>query len=173
MAGYKTHDRLTLYTALLLGPACYGAVTHLPLWDARLQARPWRTTLLFLGAYLFSGLLLSSDLDTASRVYRRWGPLRLLWYPYQRLVAHRSFLSHGLLGPLLRLAYLYGVVELLLLIGYRLASLAGYPTQVAEAGLRLTAQVLPFLVAHPHLSVPLLAGLLLGGVVHALVDLGS
>ena len=175
MAGYKTHDRVTLYSAAFLAPLCYWGVSRgeLPLGHALLAASPWRTTVLIIGAYLFSGLWLSNDLDTRSRVLRRWGPLRLLWYPYRRLVAHRSFLSHGLLGPLLRLVYLYVVLELSLLVGYRLASLAGYATDVVDAGLRVSARVLPLAVAYPQWSVPFLIGLVLGSVMHSLVDLWS
>jgi uncharacterized metal-binding protein len=58
-------------------------------------------------AFLLGGLLLSPDLDTHSNPTRRWGPLRLLWWPYRRLLRHRSLLSHGpLLGSAGRLAYL-------------------------------------------------------------------
>jgi uncharacterized metal-binding protein len=64
----------------------------------------------FVGAYLFSCLLLSPDLDLArSSPQNRWGPLRLLWRPYARLFRHRG-LSHNLLfGPLSRILYL-GVI---------------------------------------------------------------
>ena len=41
-------------------------------------------------AFLLGGLLLSPDLDTHSNPTRRWGPLRLLWWPYRRLLRHRS-----------------------------------------------------------------------------------
>ena len=45
-------------------------------------------------AFLLGGLLLSPDLDTRSNPTRRWGPLRLLWWPYRRVLRHRSLLSH-------------------------------------------------------------------------------
>jgi uncharacterized metal-binding protein len=157
-----------------LGPVCYWAIhryepTALG-YDFTLT--PLRTTLLVVGAYLFSGLFLSNDLDTQSRIYKRWGPIRVVWYPYQRLVAHRSILSHGILiGPLLRVLYLYVMVELALLVAYRIATLAGYPMQVVDTGFRLSANLLPYLVGHPQLSVPLLAGLILGGLSHSIIDL--
>jgi uncharacterized metal-binding protein len=132
---------------------------------------PLTSTLLVVGAYLFSGLLLSNDLDTYSRPYRRWGPLRMLWYPYQCLVAHRSILSHGvLIGPLLRVLYLYAMVEVLLFVAYHGAALTGYSTYVTQAGLQVTANILPYLIAHPQVSVPLLVGLVLGGLAHSLLD---
>jgi len=65
-------------------------------------------------AFLVGGLLLSPDLDTHSRPTRRWGPLRLLWWPYRKLLRHRSLLSHGpFLGTLGRLGYLGGLVLVL------------------------------------------------------------
>jgi uncharacterized metal-binding protein len=58
-------------------------------------------------AFLLGGLLLSPDLDTRSNPTRRWGPLRLLWWPYRRLLRHRSVVSHSpVLGILGRLLYL-------------------------------------------------------------------
>ena len=38
------------------------------------------------------GLSISPDLDTTSRPTRRWGPLRVLWWPYRTLLRHRSLL---------------------------------------------------------------------------------
>ena len=65
-------------------------------------------------AFLVGGLLLSPDLDTRSRPTRRWGPLRLLWWPYRKLLRHRSLLSHGpFLGTLGRVGYLGGLVLVL------------------------------------------------------------
>ena len=79
-------------------------------------------------SFLLGGLLLSPDLDTRSNPTRRWGPLRLLWWPYRNLLRHRSLLSHSpLLGSCGRLLYL-GV----LLIGLSwLAQPLGTPTPAA------------------------------------------
>ncbi len=61
--------------------------------------------------FLIGGLLLSPDLDTRSNATRRWGPLRLLWWPYRRLLRHRSLLSHTpLIGTAGRLLYLGAVL---------------------------------------------------------------
>lgn len=173
MPSYKTHDRVTLYSACALGPACYWAITtYQPVVGGYTFAvAPLMTTLIVVGAYVFSGLLLSNDLDTPSRITRRWGPLRVVWYPYQRLVAHRSVLSHGvLIGPLLRLVYLYVLLELVLLVVFRIAMLSGSSVSVVDAGFRLSARVLPYLLAHPQMSLPLLFGLVLGGLSHSVID---
>lgn len=59
-------------------------------------------------AHLLGGLLLSPDLDLISRPYKRWGLLRFIWVPYQRLIPrHRHWLSHGVIvGSVVRLLYL-------------------------------------------------------------------
>lgn len=173
MASYKTHDRVTIYSAVLLAPLCYWATkSYSPmLWGYPLTATPLATTLLVVGAYLFSGLWLSNDLDIDSRIYRRWGPLRWLWYPYQKLVSHRSWLSHGFaIGPLGRMVYLYGMIELTLLVAHQLLLRVGGSTEAIEAGLSITAQVWPYVTANPHISVPVAVGLVLGGLSHSLVD---
>jgi len=49
--------------------------------------------------------LLSPDLDLKSRPWKRWGVLRVLWLPYQR-IPHRHWLSHGVLvGSVGRVLY--------------------------------------------------------------------
>jgi uncharacterized metal-binding protein len=94
MASGRQHDRLTRRLALPFG---------LLWWPALGPAGAGVAGL----AFLIGGLWLSPDLDTPSRPTRRWGPLSLLWWPYRRLLSHRSLLSHApLLGTTLRLAYL-------------------------------------------------------------------
>lgn len=62
---------------------------------------------LFVGAYLFSTLFLSPDLDLRKCDSRKnWGALGILWEPYSRLFAHRG-LSHSLIwGTSTRIIYL-------------------------------------------------------------------
>jgi uncharacterized metal-binding protein len=63
--------------------------------------------------FLFGGLMFGPDLDTVSRQYSRWGPLRLLWYPYRSVFRHRSRWSHGLtFGASIRVIYFFGVITL-------------------------------------------------------------
>jgi uncharacterized metal-binding protein len=59
-------------------------------------------------AHYVGGLMLSPDLDLVSRPYKRWGLLRFIWLPYQRLIPrHRHWLSHGpVIGSAVRLVYL-------------------------------------------------------------------
>ena len=96
MASGQHHDRATLgwslpiglATGSLLGPTAGGIA---------------------FAAFLFGGLWLSPDLDTHSNALHRWGPLGGIWWPYRRLIPHRSIWSHGpLLGTAVRLLVLLG-----------------------------------------------------------------
>jgi uncharacterized metal-binding protein len=123
MASGRSHDRATWALALPFGALCY----------------PWlglAGVAVGAAAFLTGGLLLSPDLDTRSNATRRWGPLRVLWWPYRRWLAHRSLVSHTpLIGTAGRLLYL-----LVLLLGLcLLARPLGAPTpqQLIAAGLAL------------------------------------
>ncbi len=64
-------------------------------------------------AMLFGGLMFGPDLDIQSRQYTRWGPLRLLWWPYKVAFRHRSRWSHGIVfGTLIRVVYFAAVLTL-------------------------------------------------------------
>jgi uncharacterized metal-binding protein len=57
-------------------------------------------------SHLLGGLYLSPDLDLKSLPWKRWGILRFLWLPYQR-IPHRHWLSHApVIGSIGRLLYL-------------------------------------------------------------------
>jgi uncharacterized metal-binding protein len=94
MASGRSHDRATGLLALPFGL----------LWWPLLGAMG---TMVAAAAFLIGGLWLSPDLDTRSNATRRWGPLRLLWWPYRRSLPHRSIFSHSpVLGTAGRLFYL-------------------------------------------------------------------
>ncbi len=68
-------------------------------------------------AFLTGGLFLSPDLDTYSVALKRWGVLRALWWQYQKIIPHRSILSHGpFLGTTLRVCYLLTLLLLILFL---------------------------------------------------------
>ena len=57
-------------------------------------------------SHLLGGLYLSPDLDLKSNPWKRWGVLRFIWLPYQR-IPHRHWLSHApIVGSIGRLLYL-------------------------------------------------------------------
>ena len=96
MASGPNHDKSIYVTSpviLLVGAHYFG----------------WESGVIAASANLLGGLLLSPDLDLVSPPYQRWGPLRWIWVPYQRLIPkHRHWLSHGvLIGSVLRLLYLF------------------------------------------------------------------
>jgi uncharacterized metal-binding protein len=96
--------------------------------------------------FLIGGLLLSPDLDTRSNATRRWGVLKLLWWPYRRALSHRSLFSHSpLLGSSLRLAYLAGIV---LLVSTCLQPMGAPPPQMLVGGAaRLWQQHTPLILS--------------------------
>ena len=95
MPSGRTHDRITLWMLPFIVGLCY-----LITYNGEL-------TLLFSGGFFFSGLMFGPDLDIYSIQFKRWGIFRYLWLPYQKLLHHRSFFSHGLIiGTMIRVIYL-------------------------------------------------------------------
>ena len=95
MPSGKTHDGLTWGAAfpLAFGIGWYG--------------EGWVSAAIFGAGFLFGGLMFGPDLDLPSVQTRRWGPLRGIWLPYQRMFRHRSGWTHGFfVGPLVRILYL-------------------------------------------------------------------
>ena len=133
MASGRAHDRATWLLALpfgmlwwpWLGPAGSGCAGL---------------------AFLVGGLWLSPDLDTRSNPTRRWGPLRLLWWPYRRLLSHRSLVSHSpLLGTAGRLLYLAALAGVICLVAQPLGTPS--PQALWRAGQTLWQHHKPLLLA--------------------------
>ncbi|MDW8106127.1 MAG: metal-binding protein [Armatimonadota bacterium] len=159
MPSGKVHDWVTIGTAL-------GAI---PLAGMYLPPETRPLAWLTIASYTFSGIWLSSDLDTHSSAYRRWGPLRVIWYPYQKLVPHRSWISHGIgIGPLLRVAYLLGMLTLLTLGLNWLLSRIGWALQADPRSWWL--HLLDWVLRYPREVGALVIGLVAGGAVHSLLD---
>jgi uncharacterized metal-binding protein len=95
MPSGKTHDRITLWLLPWIVLVSY------------IITRNAELTLLGSSGFFFSGLMFGPDLDLYSVQFKRWGIFRYLWLPYQKLLRHRSFFSHGLIiGTVFRLIYL-------------------------------------------------------------------
>jgi uncharacterized metal-binding protein len=94
MTSGKNHDRAILFTSPIVGIIGMSHSLELGIIAA--------------SAHLLGGLYLSPDLDLVSKPYKRWGVLRVLWIPYQKLIpCHRHWLSHGVVvGSIIRLLYL-------------------------------------------------------------------
>jgi uncharacterized metal-binding protein len=93
MASGKNHDRSILFTTPIIGIIGVSQFLELGIITA--------------AAHLLGGLYLSPDLDLVSKPFKRWGLLRVLWLPYQKLIpCHRHWLSHGVIvGSIVRLLY--------------------------------------------------------------------
>lgn len=165
MPSGKTHDIVTYLVAL---PTAYFAYQ----WTGG----DWLLVGLVTGATVFSGLMFGPDLDIRSKQYTRWGALRYFWWPYQKLLPHRSRLSHGIVfGPAVRIVY-FCVVTLLLTVAYsyvRASVLGGEPL-----GPDKLARKLPLLQRYAHQAWQqketwaVLIGLWWGAATHTLTDVG-
>jgi len=156
MALGRDHDRATLVACIPFG----------------LSLTPWlglEAGLLGAGSFLVGGLWLSPDLDTHSKPLHRWGALRWIWWPYRRLIPHRSLLSHGpLIGMALRLLWLLSCSLLgWLLLRMLLQALLGLSlTSPSE----LTETLLANALSRPPLVLSMALGLETSVWLHLLMD---
>jgi uncharacterized metal-binding protein len=158
----KTHDRITLVGAAVAAPLWY-FLTPPPV-DISVGAT-------LIGATLFSGLFLSPDLDLDSSIYRRWGPFRFIWWPYQKVMPHRSRLSHSfVLAPALRIVYFLVVAWLLFRAGTWLLNFA-VPVDRNTLSEQYTGSVLNLYRTHPQHFQMLTAGILFGSALHVGADI--
>ena len=152
VASGRDHDRATLAWCLPIGllagwwlGSVNGALTAL--------------------AFLVGGLWLSPDLDVRSTALRRWGVLGGIWWPYRRLLPHRSLLSHGpLIGMTLRLAWLSA---LMLLIWTATASLLSPAIPTPS---QAWPDLLKVLRDHPRTWISILVGLESSVWLHLILD---
>jgi uncharacterized metal-binding protein len=162
MPNARTHDLITVVTA--------AAATPVVLTSALPEIGPI-TTIVLVGSYLASGLVFSPDLDLHSRPYRRWGPLRFIWLPYQKIIPHRSWISHSFVfGPLIRVFYFAFMAILLYLAGMALINLFT-PVDATHTLLNMSRTITAWVQTHPAIITYALTGLLLGGASHTLADI--
>lgn len=161
MPSGSTHDRITLWSIPWL-VICGWYVS-----------KSGQLTLVLILAFLFSGLMFGPDLDIYSVQFKRWGKLRYIWLPYQKLIKHRSLLSHGLiLGTLIRVLYLLSIITPVVILVVGLAQLIwGFEWNWGEVRLILWDLATG---EHKKTVIALSLGLELGSVSHGLSDwLGS
>ena len=161
MPSGKVHDKITIAAAAVSVPVW---------WYCAATPRDPSVGAVLIGSLLFSGLLISPDLDLNSSIYKRWGPLRFLWWPYQKAVPHRSWVSHSyVFGPLLRTAYLLAVVYGVLRIGLWTVR-AIFPLDRNALSRQWLHTLLHLPREHPAHFYMLLLGLLLGAGLHCVAD---
>jgi uncharacterized metal-binding protein len=145
-------------------------VVGIPVLTVLLPDHNLAAALTWAGAHLVSGLAFSPDLDLASEPYRRWGPLRYIWYPYREFIPHRAWVSHSLVfGPLIRLAYFLMMCAL----SFGLVALAlNYVVPVDGRPLlrQFAESVAALWRDHRAMVGYFLLGFISGGAVHTLAD---
>jgi uncharacterized metal-binding protein len=162
MPNARTHDLITIVTAAVAVPVVFAS--SLP------QIGP-TTTVALVGTYLASGLVFSPDLDLHSTPYRRWGPLRFIWIPYQRMIPHRSWVSHSFVfGPLIRVFY-FALMSILLYFAAMALINLFTPVDATHTLLNLSRTITAWVEANPVIIGYAIVGLLLGGASHTLADI--
>src|ERR687883_411870 len=162
MPSGKTHDMVTLVLAAPTFAAAWGLTGSVALSTAATVAM------------LFGGLMFGPDLDILSRQYTRWGPLRLLWFPYRVVFRHRSRWSHGIIfGTLIRVLYFTGMLALIFCAGvYLRAVLVNGPLpgldEITQAWRAIDMSIRQNVGEHAVWAV--LAGLWWGAASHTLTD---
>jgi uncharacterized metal-binding protein len=74
-------------------------------------------SLAFFAGYTFATFLMNPDLYLNSEGYQSWGFLRFYWWPYQKALAHRCFLSHfPIISTIFRIIYLLWLPILLIFV---------------------------------------------------------
>lgn len=162
MPNARAHDIITLITAAV-GDGAYLACAPQP--NPSLAA-------LFTVAFVFAGYACAGDLDLMSREYKRWGWLRWIWKPYQALVPHRSWVSHGLiLGGIIRALYLGLVSTGLIWLGVWLVSRLGPHYDANEFTRQQWQSLWALTQAHPRETAALASGFVLAGTTHSIADI--
>jgi uncharacterized metal-binding protein len=157
MPSGRTHDRITLWLLPLIVIFSY------------LITRNGDLTLLCSGGFFFSGLMFGPDLDIYSLQFKRWGIFRVLWLPYQKLINHRSLLSHGfIIGTAIRVFYLTFWLFILAALVIAIAQLFfGFPWNW-QSFIRQQWQLL--IHTYPRGTISLLVGLEFGAMSHYFSD---
>lgn len=161
MATGKTHDKITimLIPAMVLIFVLINNSFFNNLGDIITY------TLLGIAVYIFGGYMFSGDLDIISTETRRWGYLKFIWIPYQKIFDHRSIFTHGfILGPTIRLIYLYGIILIICMPLYNLSIINLSTSEIID----ITYE---FIISNKTLCFNLFIGLFLGSGVHTATDI--
>lgn len=165
MPNRSVHDFLTVATSVVLAPVTYSVLYSVP------ELREWAPSVaacVFV-AHNLSGILFSPDLDMDTHIHKRWGMLFALWIPYQMVIPHRHFWSHGLvIPPLLRLGYFFWMLVGLVYLVERVA--ASFGLAVPALHQSVTAAFLALVVDHPVYTATVAGGFVSGAAVHSITD---
>lgn len=101
-------------------------------------------------SFLLVSYYISPDLDIDSSVYRRWGLLRWIWYPYKELMKHGNSSHSFIWGPIsimMNLA-IYGSIIVLILTSFEIITEFEYTTLLLESGIIITMCVVIIVWQH-------------------------
>ena len=158
MPSGKTHDLLA-YASTIGGAYC---LLHYDLTN------DFYCIGIFTIASLFGGLMFGPDLDIKSVQYKRWGPLKFIWLPYQAF-GHRSkrTQSHdALFGPLVRIIYFFAAIFCLAVFAAGVFSIFNQ-----KLSLSFLLNFVNVILQIPlNYQISFLAGLWFGNIVHYFAD---
>lgn len=98
MPNGKTHIKIniTLLLGILLSLHTNFMKSNIPP-----EYTEFDTIAIFSFAFIFGTYHLSPDLDIKSEPFKRWGILKYIWWPYQKIFKHRGKLHNPLSGPII------------------------------------------------------------------------
>ena len=127
--------------------------------------------ILMVSVFMFGTKYVSPDLDIDSVPYRRWGILRVLFWPFLKIVSHRDTWSHHIIiGPISVVTYF---VFMMIVLG---TVLNRFWLPVVEPMIdhaqEMLAQVMTLNVSPENMAIllPVVACLLAACVHHIIVD---
>lgn len=109
--------------------------------------------------------MFSGDLDIKSREFKRWGYLKFIWIPYQKLFEHRSVFTHGFIfGPIIRILYvsIIPIIISSLLYSFSITSVST-PEMLKLIG--------SFILSNKALFANMFLALFLGSGLHTITDI--
>ena len=161
MASGKTHDKITIIMSPLVAVTFF-SINYLNYKD---MGNSIVFTFLGVAVYIFGGYMFSGDVDIQSRETNRWGKIKFIWALYQKCFSHRSIFTHGfILGPLIRILYIYGIG--LILCGWLYAlDIINLPTS------EIIKATILFITGNKQLSLNIIFALFLGSGLHTVTDL--
>lgn len=162
MASGKTHDKITL----ICSPIVASIFLLLNISFVSKNGAIF-LTLIGVASYIFGGYMFSGDLDIKSNEFKRWGKLRFIWVPYQRFFKHRSIFSHGfILGPLIRMLYLYSIFIIIFSVLYSFSFISVSPPSIIKENI-------VFILDNDKIFFNIFLALFIGSGLHTITDLIS
>ncbi len=162
MASGKTHDKITL----IFSPIVVLVFLFLNINFFNKNGAIF-LTIIGLASYIFGGYMFSGDLDIKSTEFKRWGKLKFIWIPYQRFFKHRSIFSHGfILGPLIRILYLYFIFIIIFSVLYSFSFINISPPSIIKENIK-------FILNNDKIFFNIFVALFLGSGLHTITDLIS